>query len=220
MIVSQVLQLIGIVIGASAVIVQFFLAVQLFTGDGMSLAGATVKFFSFFTILTNIFVVLVHVAGLSRNRLAFFRQPRVVATAVIAIAIVGIVYHFLLASLWNPQGLQKVTDIMLHYAAPIVMIVWWLACGRSRQLRWADMPLFLIYPLAYLGYVLVRAPIAGEVPYPFLDFWQNGWPSVITMIAAILAMFIVMAALAVAADRYLPSSEKQASTSKGGSGAV
>lgn len=208
---SRALQIIGILIGVTAVVVQFFLAVDRFTGEGMSLGGSVVKFFSFFTILTNIFVVFVHASGVLPGRLTFFERPRVRATAFIAITIVGIVYHLLLADLWNPQGLQKITDIMLHYAAPIVMIVWWLGFGRSGQLRWGDLPVFLIYPFAYLGYVLLRAPIAGEVPYPFLDFWQNGWPSVITMIAVIVALFVVAAALAVAADRYLPSTPRKAS---------
>jgi hypothetical protein len=207
---SRTLQAIGILVGLAAVVAQFFLAIDRFTGEGMSMGGAVVKFFSFFTILTNIFVVLVHASGAMRSRLAFFRQPRVQATAVIAITIVGIVYHLLLADLWNPQGLQKVTDVMLHYVAPVVMVVWWLLYGRDGALRWADLPVFLIYPFAYLGYALARAPIAGEVPYPFLDFWQNGWPSVITMIAAILAMFVVVAALVIAAHRYLPSSQKAA----------
>lgn len=208
---SRALQIIGILIGVTAVLVQFFLAVDRFTGEGMSLGGSVVKFFSFFTILTNILVVLVHASGVLQRRLTFFERPRVQTTAFIAITIVGIVYHVLLADLWDPQGLQKITDIMLHYAAPIVMIVWWLGFGRSGRLRWGDIPIFLIYPFAYLGYVLLRAPIADEVPYPFLDFWQNGWPSVITMIAVILVMFIVVAALAVAADRYLPTSPRKAS---------
>ena len=205
---SGALHLLGILIGVVAVVVQFFLAVDVHTSAGMSLGGAVVKFFSFFTILTNIFVVLVHASGVMPGRLAFFARPRVEATAAVAITIVGIVYHLLLAELWDPQGLQKATDIMLHYAAPIVMVVWWLGFGRSGRLRWSDIPVFLIYPFVYLGYVLLRAPVAGEVPYPFLDFWQNGWPSVITMIAGILAMFIVAAAFAVAADRYLPSSAR------------
>lgn len=206
---SRALQTIGILVGASAVVIQFWLAIERFTGEDLSVAASIVRFFAFFTILTNIFVVLVHTARLSAERLAFFRRPRVVMAATVAIAVVGIVYHFLLADLWNPQGLQKITDVMLHYVAPALMVVWWLTYGRTGTARLADIRYLLIYPLAYVGYVFIRAPIAGEVPYPFLDFWQYGWPHVLQMIVAILALFLAVSALAVAADRFLPSRSRQ-----------
>ncbi|MBO6719545.1 MAG: Pr6Pr family membrane protein [Rhizobiaceae bacterium] len=208
---SRTLQTIGVLLGVSAVIIQFWLAIGRFTVEGLSVAASVVRFFAFFTILTNIFVVLVHAAGLFAGRFAFFRRPLVVRSALVAIAIVGIVYHLLLAQLWNPQGLQYVTDIMLHYAAPVLMIVWWIAYGRTGDARWRDIPLMLAYPIVYVCYIFVRAPLAGEVPYPFLDYLENGWPHVLQMIAAILALFVAVSALAVAADRFLPAAKKSAS---------
>lgn len=209
---ARALEALGIAVGLFAVVTQLWLAIDLFTGEGMSLAGTLVRFFSFFTILTNIFAVLVYTARLTKKRLTIFRRPRIVLSAVVAMGVVGIVYHFLLADLWNPQGLQKLTDIMLHYLAPALMLVWWLAFGRTRTARWADIPVFLVYPLAYLGYVFLRAPVANEVPYPFLDYRQYGWPHVLQMILAILVLFLAASALAVAADRLLPirSSQKSA----------
>jgi hypothetical protein len=201
--------MLGITVGLFAVVVQFWLAIELFTGQGASLAGAVVKYFSFFTILTNIFLVLVYCAHISGGRLAFFRLPRVVMSAVVAITVVGIVYHFLLADLWNPQGMMKLTDILLHYVAPAIMLLWWLGFGRAGTARRRDILFFLVYPLAYLGYVLIRAPIAGEVPYPFLDYRENGWSSVLQTTVAILILFIVVSALAVAADRFLPARTRQ-----------
>jgi hypothetical protein len=207
--VSRALQTIGILVGASAVVIQLWLAIERFTGEGLSVAASIVRFFAYFTILTNIFVVLIHAAGLSAGRLSFFRRPRVIMSALVAITVVSIVYHFLLADLWNPQGLQKITDVMLHYLAPALMVAWWLAYGRTGTARLGDIRFMLVYPLAYVGYVFVRAPIAGEVPYPFLDFWQYGWPHVLQMIVAILALFLAVAALAVAADRFLPFRSRQ-----------
>lgn len=206
---SRALNLIGIAVGLFAIVVQFGIAVDRFTDEGMSLGGAIVKFFSFFTVLTNIFAVAVHAAALSGSKLGFFRRPTVMLTATVAITIVGIVYHVLLAALWDPQGMQKITDILLHYVAPALLVVWWIAYGRSGTARLADIRYVLIYPLAYLGYVLVRAPIAGEVPYPFLDYWQYGWPHVVQMVVIILALFLAVAALAVVADRFLPSRSRQ-----------
>ncbi len=206
---ARALNLIGIAVGLFAIVVQFGIAVDRFTDEGISLGGAIVKFFSFFTVLTNMFAVAVHAAALSGTRLAFLRRPIVVLTAAVAITIVGIVYHVLLAALWDPQGMQKITDILLHYVAPALLVAWWIAYGRSGTARLADIRYVLIYPLAYLGYVLVRAPIAGEVPYPFLDYRQYGWPHVLQMVVIILALFLAVSALAVVADRFLPSRSRQ-----------
>ena len=63
MTVSKALQIAGILVGMTAVIVQFGLSLDRFTSDGLSVAGAIVRYFSFFTILTNLFVLAVHMAG-------------------------------------------------------------------------------------------------------------------------------------------------------------
>jgi len=191
-------------LGIAAVALQFRIMTGLLSATaGLSYAGAIVGFFSYFTITTNILVVLVHAAGLLApgKPLSFFRRPVVRAGTVVSIAVVSFVYHFLLADLWNPQGLHRYTDLLLHYVCPAIMLVWWLGWGRDGRLRWSDILLFLTYPLAYLAYILVRAPIAGVVPYPFLDYWTNGWWAVTQSASGIAVLFIIVGVLVVLADR-------------------
>lgn len=192
----------GLAVSAIAVVVQLPLGVQQMTAAGMSGPGAVVAFFSYFTILTNIFACLVYAAALTDGRLSFFRRPVVRACAAVSILVVGIVYHFLLAQLWSPQGIRYVTDLMLHYAAPALMLAWWLAGGRSGALAWADLPKLLVYPVAYLAYVLARAPVTGQVPYPFLDHSANGWGPVVQAVLGITALFLILGALIIALDRH------------------
>lgn len=192
----------GLAVSALAVLIQLPLGVQRMTEAGMSTPGAIVAFFSYFTILTNIFAVLVYAAALSARRMAFFGRPAVRACAVVSIVVVGLVYHFVLSQLWAPQGLRYATDIMLHYAAPVLMLAWWLAYGRSGSLSWATLPVLLGYPAGYFAYVLIRAPIAGQVPYPFLDYWTNGWSAVARSALGIAALFVILGALAILADRH------------------
>lgn len=199
---ARALAALGLAVSAIAVIVQLPLGIERMTAAGMSGPGAVVAFFSYFTILTNIFACLVYAAALSDGRLSFFRRPVVRACAAVSILVVGIVYHFLLAQLWSPQGIRYVTDLMLHYAAPALMLAWWLTCGRSGALSWADLPKLLVYPIVYLAYVLARAPIAGQVPYPFLDHSANGWGPVVQTALGITALFLILGALAIALDRH------------------
>jgi hypothetical protein len=199
---DRTLAALGLAVSALAVLIQFPLGMGRMMAAGMSGPGAVVAFFSYFTILTNIFACFVYAAALWDARLPFFRRPAVRACAAVSIVVVGIVYHFLLAQLWAPQGIRYVTDLMLHYVAPVLMLAWWLACGRSGTLAWTDLPKMLVYLIVYLAYVLARAPIAGQVPYPFLDYWTSGWGAVVQTALGITALFLFLGALAIALDRH------------------
>lgn len=200
------LQAAGVFLGITAVGLQFeIMTTLLMEVGGLDYAGAVVGFFSYFTILTNMLAVTVHLAGLlgENGALAFFQRPLVRGAAVVSILVVSVIYHLLLANLWNPQGLHYYTDLLLHYVCPALMVVWWLGFGRTGLLRWSDVPAFLIFPLAYLVYVLVRARIVGIVPYPFLDYWTHGWWMVAQTALGIAVLFAVIGALIVAIDRFL-----------------
>ena len=73
-----------------------------------------------------------------------------------------------------------------------------VADGRT---RWSDISWWMLYPVAYLVYALARAPLAGEVPYPFLDVAKNGPASVAISALAITGLFLVLSVIAVLADR-------------------
>src|SRR6185295_15814997 len=82
-----------------------------------SLAAATLNYFGFFTILTNLLIAV----GLTcwvvapRARVgAFFGRPAATAATALYIVIVAVVYTLLLRRLWHPTGWQKVADVLLH----------------------------------------------------------------------------------------------------------
>ncbi|EIM72951.1 hypothetical protein A33O_17409 [Nitratireductor aquibiodomus RA22] len=199
---AKILNVAGLVVGLSALVVQFALTIPASMEAGRSIAGSVIHYFSYFTILTNILVVFVHLAALS-GAPRFFGQAWVRAGVAVSILLVTIVYWQLLSALWQPEGLLLICDIALHYIAPAIYLVWWLTGGTDGSLSWRHLPLWLAYPLIYVAYVLVRAPIAGEVPYYFLDTGLNGWPSVLVYLAAILLTFAFLGRLAMLADRLI-----------------
>lgn len=199
----RALQFAGLFAGLAGLILQFALTIPASMAAGRSLAGSVVLYFSFFTILTNIAAVLVHTALLSPGGYAWFPAfagSRMRAGVAVAITLVMIVYAAVLAPLWQPQGLFFVCDILLHYVTPILFVAWWLSDGADGSSRWSDIPVWLVYPLAYVAYVLARAPIAGEVPYPFLNVAQNGLAGVAVSVAAITGLFLMLSVAAVLAD--------------------
>lgn len=199
----------GLIVGLAALVLQFCLTIPAGVQSGRSVAGAIVFFFSFFTILTNLAVVAVYAADIFENpaRLGFFSRPRVRAGVAVAIAAVCLVYIFLLAPLWRPEGLFRLADILLHYVTPVLFILWFLFFGTDGTTRWRDIPWWLAYPLLYVVYAMCRAPIAGEVPYPFLDLSKNGAGTVLASAFGILVLFVVLGALTVLADHAIAAAK-------------
>lgn len=202
---GRLLQTLGLAAGLFGLVLQFTLTIPASMDAGRSLLGSLVFYFSFFTILTNIAAVLTHAAGLGigGHALAWLQRPRVRAGVAVAIAVVGIVYFAILARLWQPQGWWFAADATLHYATPAIFVAWWLVAGTDGTTRWRDIALWLVWPLAYLAYAMARAPIAGEVPYPFLDYEASGWGHVARATLGMLMLFVVLGIAAVTTDRML-----------------
>lgn len=200
---GRLLQLAGLVIGLAGLVLQFCITIPASMEAGRSLLGSIVFLFSFFTILTNIGAVLVHTSLLSSTGYAWlpaFAGPRMRAGVAVSIALVFIVYATVLAQLWQPQGLFLLCDVLLHYVTPVLFVLWWLTSGADGRTRWSDISWWMLYPVAYLVYALARAPLAGEVPYPFLDVAKNGPASVAISALAITGLFLVLCIIAVLAD--------------------
>ncbi|OHV66722.1 hypothetical protein LCM4577_28320 [Mesorhizobium sp. LCM 4577] len=200
---SRFLQIAGLVVGLVALVLQFAISMPASMAAGRSLPGSIVFYFSFFTILTNIAAVMVHASLLSPAGYAWFPAfagQRMRAGVAVAITLVFIVYATVLAGLWQPQGLFLLCDILLHYVTPFIFVLWWLIAGADGTTRWRDISWWMIYPLAYLAYALIRAPFAGEVPYPFLDVAKNGAASVAVSALGVTALFIGLSVLAVLID--------------------
>jgi hypothetical protein len=200
---GRVLQIAGLVIGLAGLVLQFCISIPASMEAGRSLLGSIIFVFSFFTILTNIGAVLVYTSLLSPSGYAWlpaFAGTRIRAGVAVSIALVFIIYATVLARLWQPQGLFLLCDVLLHYVTPVLFVLWWLISGADGRTRWSDISWWVLYPVAYLVYALARAPLAGEVPYPFLDVAKNGWTSVAISAAAITGLFLVLCVVAVLAD--------------------
>ncbi len=195
--------LLGLMVGIVGLVLQFIVSVQMSFAVGRSLPGAIEFFLSFFTVTTNIAVVLVYAAALG-GRSGFFARPTARAGIATAITVVSIVYATILSGLWEPTGLFFVADTTLHYVAPVLYVGWWLWVGRSGTSRLADVPWWLVYPFLYLVFAMVRGAVIGLYPYPFLDLTVKSPAQIAQASAMMLGLFLVIALVVLAADRLLP----------------
>lgn len=139
---------------------------------------------AFFTILTNALVTVHMLAVALHWRIGAARA----AGLLLSIAAVGIVYHLILARLWNPQGLAWWADLGMHTGMPLAYGLWWLLLAPKGVVA-RDLPGWLIWPAAYCAYALTRGALTGFWPYPFLDADALGWPQVALNLAGMLAAF-------------------------------
>lgn len=198
------LALIGFLIGLGALVLQFSLSIPLSLANGYSLPAALVRFFSFYTILTNLTLVLVYLSALTTwSWLAWFRSPITQGMMAGVMILVMVFYHLMLRNLWAPEGLFKVADVTLHYVTPILYALWWGLAGRSGSLRWAAVPVMLIPSLIYIAYVMIRGAIVTEYPYPILEADKLGYGPVAINVLAVAAALSVLFAIVTAFDTLL-----------------
>lgn len=196
--------LIGLLIVAAALVLQFGLTVAARLGNGDSLLGALWFYFSFFTILTNLMLAAVYLSALVGWRwLEWWRTPWVRAMTAGAIVVVMLVYHVLLSDLVRPDLWFQVADKLLHYLDPLWYVAWWLLVQPHGKLRWSELPKMLVYPLLYLIWAMGRGAVVGEYPYPFLEAGTLGYAQVALNCLGVLAVFVLLYALAIGIDRWL-----------------
>ena len=195
---------IGLIGGAAALILQFSLSIPLRMSNGDTIFGALIYFFTFFTILTNIMLVLIYASDLwPRESLRWWRSPVTRGMMAAVMILVCLFYHFFLAGTWNPQGWFKVADIALHYVTPIFYVVWWVIFTWHGQLKLSDIPIMLLPSTIWLIYAMLRGAIVSEYPYPILEANKLGYGQVAINVLAVLAGVTILCAIIVAVDRAL-----------------
>jgi hypothetical protein len=70
-------------------------------------------------------------------------------------------------------------------------------------LRPALIPAFLVFPVAYAIYSLVRGGLTGWYPYPFLDLRAHTAPEIVVNLVFLTIGFALFAAMLVTLDRIL-----------------
>lgn len=128
--------------------------------------------FRYFTIWTNTLV------GLAFGWMAWRKRALAkpfLAALVLWILIVGVVYHLLLAGDAPLHGLDYISNLLYHTAAPILVPVWWLAFAPKGGLTTHHAVIWLAWPLVYLVYAVIRGLETGFYPYFFLNLDKLGW---------------------------------------------
>lgn len=199
-----------------AVGAQFSSSVAEAVARDRDVATVTANFFSFFTILSNVssavVLVLLGVRFFARGRRVEV-DPPALATALAFVStymiVTGIVYNLLLRGLPLQPDTVGWSNEILHVWGPLFLLLDVLLGPARRRLPWSAAFAAAIFPIAWIVYTLLRAPLITNpttgapfwYPYPFLDPNTGGWGSVAVYIVVIAVAIIALALGVVAIGR-------------------
>jgi hypothetical protein len=198
-IIKTILLAIIAISGWYGLVLQLYLIIQTARLKGLSLVAEVVRYFSYFTILTNLLVAICVTSVLLNRRSStgrIFSRPAVQSGIALYILVVGITYSVALRQIWNPVGLQLVADRVLHDVIPVLYTLYWAFFVPKNSFRWSDPLWWLVYPFVYLVYVMIRGGFIDEYPYYFLDpvlfDWSGVWMSIAVLFAGFAALGYLM----------------------------
>jgi hypothetical protein len=160
-------------------------------------AGAFVplNYFGYFTNVSNILAACIFIVSayyVARRRESSRKADLVRGAATLYMAVTGVVYLTLLSG--EELGLlMPWVNIVTHIVMPIAVVADWLYRPPRNRLGVQHMLLWLIFPLLYLGYTLVRGAVVHWYPYPFLDPSKvAGYGGVVVYCVVILVAFLAI----------------------------
>jgi hypothetical protein len=204
---DRVFHLATFAVAAFAVVLQLVLVLQ-----GHSVLDETarpdrgtrvVRFLSYLTIWSNVLVAWSTLTlALGRDRdTPLWRALRL--DAVVICFGGGIVHFFFLRPLLDLDGWDLAADRLLHVVVPLLAVVGWVLFGPRGRATLADLGPFLVLPVFWLAYTLVRGAVVDWYPYPFVDVIEHGYGVVALNCVGVSVLMLLIASLAVLVDQRL-----------------
>lgn len=202
------------------------LAVALFVGAALSLRlGLTIfwpapdldprllvrleRFISYFTIQSNIAVLLAAVLFLRGRDIDAVWMRALRLASMVAITITCILYIVLLSGDSTDTGWSQVANLMLHYIGPPLAVGAWLIFGPWPALSAKDIPRALLWPAAWIVWTLLHGAITGWYPYPFIDVSDRGAGPVAVSLLIDSAFAILLCFAYIASARWRRDKREQ-----------
>ncbi|MFJ7335318.1 Pr6Pr family membrane protein [Streptomyces sp. NPDC101116] len=185
------------------------------------LLGDPARALSHFAIQSSLLLALVMALSARRAWTAGRPLPgAVLGATLLYVVVTALVHHVLLANeaspfflpgeAATPTGRQIFSHAVLYTAAPIAAVLDWLLFTSPGSLRLRQAGTWLLYPLAYLFFCLIRGELLlpgtpDRYLYPFLDVGQDGFKRVLGNALLLGLSFYALATLLVALDHVRPN---------------
>ena len=126
-----------------------------------------IDYLSLFTILSNILAATIFLYLGIKGRNKYSKSiSLLLGASTTYIILTSIGYWLFLRD--EPVAIPWI-NIVLHLVMPIAVIAGWLIHNHSNRLKYTDVLKWLIFPLIYLVYSILRDVFTDWSPYPFLN---------------------------------------------------
>ncbi|MFH9012580.1 Pr6Pr family membrane protein [Streptomyces sp. NPDC017943] len=186
------------------------------------LLGDASRALGLFVVQSNILLALVMILSARRAWTASRPLPGgLLGATLLYVVIAAAVHHLLLANdaspfaltgeaAAEPSGRRAVSQAVLHTVTPVLAVLDWLLLTAPGRLHLRQASTWLLYPLAYLAFCLVRGELllpgsTDQYLYPFLDVAQDGYKKVFGNALLLGLSFYALAVLLVGLDHARPN---------------
>lgn len=184
--------LIFALIGWFALIAQYYLHIE---NRVTSFPEANFRFFTYFTILVNLVVTIYFTSTVFKKQEVEEKSLGYLTAITVYITIVGATYQIILRGTWQPTGLQRIVDELLHSVMPVLTIIFWYLFENKAMVKYSQILKWAIFPIVYLIIMLIRGNFSGFYPYPFVDVTALGLKKVLINSLFVTIFFFIISFL-------------------------
>ena len=179
--------------------------------------------FCFYTTLSNVLVTLYEWSLLIASFHPGGGAYRLLSSSTAALAmtlciwVTHLIYHFILLPPARRKGISftdgaddRIGNVFVHYIVPLATLLQWVLWADKSDLTVWSAALWLIIPLLYFVFILLRAGTGKPIghtdliyPYPFLDYPRLGVKRFCLGMLGMLLAFFVLGLLLVGVARVL-----------------
>lgn len=167
----------------------------------------------FYTFQSNLIISIVYSYLTIRTLINYYRQRKLVnyeistemmSALMLMIVVTGLIFNLLLApnipsdSAYSPNN---ITNYITHGITPLLVFIDWLLFVPSKSLNRYSPLKWIIVPIAYWIYSIIRAYAAGPIAsfgdgrryaYFFIDADIYGWPTVFRNVFLLVLVFLLL----------------------------
>ena len=159
------------------------------------------EYFAYFSIVTAIVAGAFLVTtgfGLVRNKEGSKKIEIARLSLTVAMIVVGVVYHLLLADAPGDVGdgdyvWPVLPNEVIHTYGPILIVIDYLLSHKAFRIKLRSALWVAVFPLTWLVFSVIRGLVTNWWPYWFINpNEEGGVPGMLTYIAAITAFFLIL----------------------------
>jgi hypothetical protein len=189
---KRIFAAIGAITGWITLAIQFVLLIE---NRVTAVPEAILRYFTYFTILTNMLAALTYTSIWIDPAAGWLKKlvsPFWISAVTVYMTVVGIIYNTVLRNLLTLYGADSIVNELLHVILPLSILFFWIIFVRKSELKWKMALTWLVYPFGYILLVMLVGSQTGFYPYPFADAGKLGYPGALTNGFWVLTGFLIL----------------------------